>query len=161
MQTNFVGEYEGSLRRRVYKRLTLALFFILPARLTSVFVSLSIISLIFNLRDKQLSEQKRTVERIGRLLNMHLNDKVLMLPQRTCEWYWSVDVLDEKLRVGDDFLSVREMVTTNRLFVKYRHTIVSHLLNCLPKSIALKLQLSKVDKRLALKHGVISAMLYA
>lgn len=161
MQTNFAGEYEGSLRRRVYKRLTLALFFILPARLTSVFVSLSIISLIFNLRDEQLSEQKRTVERIGRLLNMHLDDKVLILPQRTCSWYWSDDVLDEKLPVGDTMLSIREMVATNDLFVRYRHTVMTQLLSCLPRTICFKLRLSKVNNRLALKHDVVNAMLYA
>lgn len=161
MHTNFHVDSMGGFRRRLYKRFTLALFFILPSRLTRVFVSLSIISLIFTLRDSQLSDDSRTVERVGKMLNLHLSESVLMLPQHTCHWYWSQDVIDSRIPMQDGSLSLREMVSNTEQFMKHRQTVLTYLLDALPRSIAVKLELDKPESRLHLKHNITSALMYA
>jgi hypothetical protein len=85
--------YLCNLKNMVLKKLTLFLFFVMPQRLTRVFVNLSLISLIFHVRDISLQEDAHTLDRVGKMLKIHLNKKILILPQRTLMWYWSDEVM--------------------------------------------------------------------
>lgn len=147
-------------KRRMYRRLTLALFFILPSRLTKVFVSLSILSLVFSLRNERLCDYERTVARVGKMLNLHINNSVLLLPHKTCQWYWSDSLLDTSIETQGKILSLREMLVNNEMFLRHRHTIITHLLDSLPKSINIKLGLARTNNRLTLKHNITSALMY-
>ena len=142
----------------VTKHLTLALFFLLPKKLTQVFVSLSIVSLIYNLRNEQLSSSCKSVEHLGKLLRVHIDDSILLLPRQTCQWYWSESVLQESIAEG---VSLREVLIDKKLFLRHRGDVISRLTHTLPKMAAVKLGVGKKRNLIQLKHSVTSAMLYA
>lgn len=150
---------ESNFSSRMYKRLTLALFFILPARLSKVFVNLSIIMLVFKVRQETLQDYDLTMKRIGRMLDVLLNDKVLMLPGRTCQWYWPDEVLDKPMKVDGVVCSLRSMMKDNTTFLKHRGLIVNTLIDNLPKSLSFKLKMNDLNNRLLLKHNITHAVL--
>lgn len=161
MNSTFYSPPVPSIKRKIFKLLTLGLFFVLPSRLTKVFVSLSIISLIFSLRNERLCDDKKTVCRIGKMLNLHMNNGILLLPHKTCQWYWSDRVLDSYLDVNGQYLNMRDMVSSKDMFLRHRSTVINELINTLPKSIVIKMNLNNVSNKLKIKHNITNALMYA
>ena len=150
---------ESNFSSRMYKCLTSALFFILPVRLSKVLVNLSIIMLVFKVRQETILDHDLTMKRIGRMLRVHLNDKVLMLPGRTCQWYWPDEVLDRPMSVDGATSSLRVMMKDNTTFIRHRGLIVNTLIDNLPKSLAIKLKMNDLHNRLLLKHNITHAVM--
>lgn len=151
----------SSLKNRILKKLTLLLFILLPARITRVFISLSIISLIFSVRNSRLASEATTVERVGKMLSLHLDDGVLLLPEQTCSWYWNEDFLGTELKTGHGAYTMRELIKDNHLFIQHRNLVLNALLDSLPKSLFNKLQLRDTTNKLEIKHNITSAFMYA
>lgn len=148
-------------KNRMFKKLTLVLFFILPKRITNVFISLSLISLIFNVRNSSFVSDSIAVSRVGRMLRIHLDESVLLLPEQTCKWYWDDTLLDSRiLNTPKGDFTVRELIQDNRMFIHNRHLVLNCLLNSLPRSLFMKLNLTEIGNRLTIKHNVASAFIY-
>lgn len=150
---------ESDFSRNIYKRLTLILFFLLPVRLSKVFVNLSIVMLVFNVRRQVIQHDDLTMKRLSHMLKIHLDDSVLMLPGKTCQWYWPDEVLDKAIAVGERTLTLRTMIQNNAEFIKHRGLIVNTLIDYLPKSLNFKLKLGELQNRLLLKHNITNAIL--
>lgn len=148
------------LKNMILKRLTLVLFVVLPARVANIFISLSIISLIFNVRNSKLSSDTTTVERVSKMLKLHLDDSLLLLPEQTCSWYWNDELLASKLTAGNSTYTMRELIRDNQLFIQHRHLVLNKLLDDLPKCLVAKLKLRHTPNKLAIKHNITSAFLY-
>lgn len=150
-----------SFQRRFYKRLTMMLFFILPSRLSKVLVNLWIILLVFKVREESIQEHEDTIRRIGNMLHVNLNENVLMLPGKTCQWYWSDDVLDKPLELHGEKQTLRSMILDKGVFIKNRGFIIDKLIDCLPKSISIKIGLGHINNRLMIKHNITTALMYS
>ena len=161
MSTNQPISTKIGLKNQLFKNMTLALFYILPSRITSVFISLSIINLIFSVRNSCLAKDSATVDRVGKMLGLHLDEGILMLPEQTCKWYWSDSFLSTRVKVSDGEHTMRELIADKKLFIRHRNLVLNKLLEALPKSITGKLGLNSGYNRLVIKHNITSAILYA
>lgn len=150
---------ESNFSNRLYKMFTSGLFFILPVRLSKVLVNLSIIMLVFKVRQETILDYDLTMKRIGRMLQVQLNDKVLLLPGQTCRWYWPDEVLDRVMTVGDVTSSLRDMMKDNASLIRHRGLIINTLIDHLPKSLVIKLKMNDLQNRLLLKHNITRAVM--
>lgn len=149
------------IKNKFYKILTLCLFFCLPSKLTNIFVSLSIITMILKLRNTSLLSEELLLVRIEKLLKISLNEQVLLLPEQTISWYWSTKMLETPLEVDGKTATLKEVLTNARTFVKHRNLAMNKLLDSLPKTIQYKLKLTHVENRIAIKHNILNALMYA
>ena len=147
---------------KVLKAITLFLFFLLPSRISRIFVSLSIISAIYTIREDSSYTDRNVIDRIGEILKVHLTDQILLLPQQTLSWYWTPAFFDNcMLQVNGRTLTIREAITDKDDFVKYRNQILNCMLDALPKSFQRKLKLSDRTARMDIKQNIFNAVAYA
>jgi len=149
------------MRNRFFKQLTIGLFFILPVKITNVFVSLSIVSLILKLRELDPTSNERLVKKLGEVLKMNISPDTFLLPQQTFDWYWSPAVLNTPLDFEGRRWTVAELLSDRDSFLKHRNTVMNILLDSLPSAIKIKLGLYANENRLSLKHKIVSAIAYA
>lgn len=148
------------LKHKVFKTVTLVVFFCLPQKLTKVFVSLSIVTMILKLRDRDLHNESNLLVRIEGLLKINLCESILVLPDQTLTWFWGPGVLGKRLQVGDKNMSLYEVLLDGPSLLHNRNQVLDLLLENLPRSIRYKLKLSEVKNRLAVKHNIIGALIY-
>lgn len=150
-----------SIKFKLLKTLTLVVFFCLPRKLTNVFVSLSVVTMILKLRDRDLQSEKTLLTRIEQLLKINLSEDILILPDQTATWFWTKKVLDIEVQVDGSKHPLHELLLDSVVFMHHRHLILNTLLNNLPLSVQYKLKLSNPENRIAVKHNIVSALMYA
>lgn len=161
MFQNRYTQYLCNLNNEIVKRLTLFLFFLLPVKITNVFVSLSLLSLIFSLREENLGDDKDRLDRLSRMLNVHVDKGILLLPTKTMNWYWTDEVMNTMIMtVKGNQRTVKEILADNDLFMYNRNTVTNYLLDTLPKSISVKLALNVPQNRMNIKHNLTSVLMY-
>lgn len=151
----------GGVRTRLLKMITLAVFFCLPRKLTNVFVSLSIVSMVLKLRDKNLQTEQTLLAQIENLLKIHLSENILVLPEQTVYWFWDERILQQQMTVRGDKIALKELLLDPKTFMANSGAAVNVLLSSLPMSVQYKLKLFKVENRLKVKHNIVSALMYA
>ena len=150
----------ANLKIAIVKHATFSLFFILPQRLTSTFVGLSLLSLMYQLRNQSLDKDEPRIERINQLLNVHVDEGILILPKKTLTWYWGNEVINSKLTtVRGRQLTVREILLNNDTLTRNRTMVVNHLLGSLPPAIQIKLKLNNPQNRIKIKHTMMGVLL--
>lgn len=157
------GEYSlfETIKFKVLKSLTLAIFFCLPRKLTNVFVSLSIVSMILKLRDRNITSEQTLLTRIEQLLKINLSENILVLPDQTVTWFWSQRVLATKVQAEGKECSLHDLLIDNASFLKHRNLVLDTLLNSLPLSVRYKLKLFDTGNRIAVKHNIVGALMHA
>lgn len=147
-------------KNRFLKQLTVGLFFVLPVKITNVFVSLSIISLIMKLRKLDPGQNQTLVNKIGELLKIKLSEDIFLLPQQTFSWYWTPTVLNTHLHFDGEEWTLSQLLSDRESFMKHRNTVMNILLDSLPSAIKLKLGLYSLQNRMEMKHRIISVIQY-
>lgn len=149
------------LKFKLFKSLTLTVFFCLPRKLTNVFVSLSIVTMILKLRDRDIQSEQTLLTRIEGLLKINLCENILVLPNQTVTWFWTQQVLAQKVEVRGKIVSLYELLLDGPSLIRHRNLALDTLLNSLPISVRYKLKLSDPENRLAVKHNIVGALMYA
>lgn len=157
MNTYNDKEYMG-LMDRLCKYLTLALFFLLPRRVTSMFVELSISILLLNLREVEGQNLVET-EKLNRLLSSNYDDGIVVLPEYTVKWFWSDSYLNREIELRNGKTTIKEVLVTDDLLKNNFDTIANKLLDNLPLLIKMKLNLSDSRSKLNMKHK-LTRLLY-
>jgi hypothetical protein len=150
-----------TVKFKFLKSITLAVFFCLPRKLTNVFVSLSIVTMILKLRDRNLLSEQTLLTRIEQLLKIHLSESILVLPDQTVSWFWTHQVLATEVQVDGGKHTLQELLFDSEAFMRHRHLVLNTLLTKLPLSVQYKLKLSSAENRIAVKHNIVSALMYA
>ena len=150
-----------TVKFKILKSVTLAVFFCLPRKLTNVFVSLSIVSMVLKLRDRNLQSERTLLTRIESLLKINLSENILVLPNQTVTWFWSQRVLASQVQINGKFYSLEELLLNPDSFLSNRNLVLDVLLDKLPLSVRYKLKLFDVENRIAVKHNIVSALMYA
>ena len=150
-----------TVKFKILKSVTLAVFFCLPRKLTNVFVSLSIVSMVLKLRDRNLQSERTLLTRIESLLKINLSENILVLPNQTVTWFWSQRVLASQVQIKGKFYSLEELLLNPDSFLSNRNLVLDVLLDKLPLSVRYKLKLFDVENRTAVKHNIVSALMYA
>lgn len=159
--TTEAGTYSLYKKNNFFKYLTMLLFFVLPKKIANVFVSLSIMSLVFRLRDSDIVEDPSLKLRIEYILNIHVSQDVLLLPGQTIDWYWNDKLLNEKVEIEGKQIPFKDLITDKVLFMRHRAFVINRLLDHLPKILKMKLGLRNKKNRLSIKHNIVGSLMYA
>lgn len=150
-------------KRSILKNITLFIFYILPKRATSIYVSLSMVALIYNLKEKKFVSEGINNKKLSSVLKIAVNDEIMILPNFTLSWFWADSILDKtvKLELEGKTLSLKSIVASDDLFFKHIRYVLDELIDSLPRSFKSKLNLNNVDSRFQLKHNVMEAVMFA
>lgn len=162
MQSTFDNSITG-FKKKILRNITLFIFYILPKRATSIYVSLSIVALIYNLKDKKFVSGGVNCIKLSKVLQIAVDDEIMILPNITMGWLWNESLLDKNLVLNNNTYSIplKLVITNDELFFKHIRSILDTLIDSLPKSLKNKLNLKNIESRLLLKHNVMEALMYA
>lgn len=149
----------NSLLISIYKNLTLFVFFILPAKVSNIFISLSILSLIYDVRNIDIKEYPISTDKFKTLLNVSFNEEIMLLPQYTVHWFWKESFLNENIRLGNSNVTIREALQKDEFLYTHLRAITDHLVNHIPSLLKYKLNLKDTKSRLIVKHNVMTLLI--
>lgn len=141
-------------------KITLFVFFLLPTKITNIFVSLSIISMIMSIREDKIQSDQNVIDRINEVLKIHLSDNILHLPEQTLNWYWKPELFDSCVVVDNKMKSLKEIILSKDDFNRHRGLVLNKMLDSLPKSIQMKLKLNDPDTRMTIKHNITNTFIH-
>lgn len=144
----------------VQKNLTLFLFLILPNRVASLFVSLSILSLIYDVKNIDIRNHPVDYNKFKSLLNITFNEEIMLLPQYTVNWFWNEDFLNSSILIDNNQISIKEAITNNETLFYNLREITEILLQHIPKVLKYKLNLDSLKEKLIVKHNVMNLLLH-
>lgn len=145
----------------LYKNLTLLLFFILPAKVSNIFVSLSILSLIYDVRKIDIKEHSIDGEKFKTLLNISYNQEIMVLPQYTVNWFWDDQFLNKSVCLKGINMTLKEALQDNKILFNNLRVIVDELLCNIPSTLQHKLGFKQVKRKLEVKHTVMNLLIHA
>lgn len=146
---------------QVNKHITLALFFILPSRVAATFVSLSILALIYNLKKIDVTRKNFNEDKLNQLLKISFSEEIMTLPSYTVHWFWNDDLLNKKVTIDSQQMTLREVISNDNILYKQLRYVTDVLLENLPKSLKFKLNLTETKDRLIVKHNVMNMLMYS
>lgn len=150
----------NSLLISIYKNITLFVFFILPSKVSNIFVSLSILSLIYDVRNIDIKEYPISTDKFKTLLNVSFNEEIMLLPQYTVHWFWKESFLDERIQLGTNNVTIREALQKDEFLYTHLRAITDHLVNHIPSLLKYKLNLKDIKSRLIVKHNVMNLLIH-
>lgn len=154
------GHKCNTFMTRLYKYITLFIFFILPSRVAKIFVSLSILALIYNVKNVDVVKKHYNEEKLNSLLNISFNKEIMILPSYTVHWFWPDQLLQKSIRLDDSDMTLRDIICNDELLHKHLRYITDILLENIPKTLKIKLNLKEAKDRLIVKHNVMNLLIY-
>lgn len=151
----------NSVLSKFYKNLTLMLFFILPAKIANIFINLSILAIIYNIRNLTFCTDKINTNKIHDLLKISVSDDILLLPNYTIHWFWDENFLNTKTIVNSKEYTLRELIKDSELFFSHIRLIIDMFINHLPNSLKIKLGMMKTKNRIIVKHNLMNILIYS
>lgn len=140
--------------------MTLALFFILPTRVASTFVSLSILALIYDLKKIDISKKNYNEDKLNQLLKLSFSEEIMVLPSYTVHWFWNDNILNKRMIIDNQSLTLKDVIQNDNILYKNLRCVTDTLLENIPKSLKLKLNLAETKERLVVKHNVMNLLMY-
>lgn len=150
-----------SLLNKFYKNLTLFLFFILPSKIANIFINLSILAIIYDIRNINFCTDKINTDRIHSLLKVTVSEEILLLPNYTIHWFWDENFLNTKTTINNQEYTLKEIIRDSGLFFNHMRLVIGMFLNHLPNSMKLKLGVSDTKKRIEVKHNLMNILIYS
>lgn len=142
------------------KQIMLFSLFILPKKLTCIYVNLSILALIYHIKNKEFNCNTINTEKFKELLDLTLNEDILLLPNYTYNWIWSDSILHLHLHLADKEILLIDAIKDESIFHTYTKDIVNELLINLPKMFKIKLGLGKYVNDIVMKNKVMNSVIY-
>lgn len=153
-------ELLGMFRIWFYRNMTTAVFLILPNKVSSIFVSLSILSLIYDVRKIDIKECPIADEKFKTLLKVSFNEDIMLFPQHTVHWFWCDQYLDKKIQIKGNNMSIRQALEDNNILFSNLRVIVEELLQNIPPALKYKLGFRITKKKLEVKHTVMNLLIH-
>ena len=144
----------------IYKHMTLTLFFILPTRVASTFVSLSILALIYDLKKVDVKKKNFNEDKLNQLLKMSFSEDIMVLPSYTVHWFWNDNILNKRMTIDNQSMTLKDVIQNDGILHKNLRYVTDTLLENIPKSLKLKLNLAETKDRLVVKHNVMNLLMY-
>lgn len=150
-----------SLLNKFYKHLTLFLFFILPSKIANIFINLSIIAIIYDIRNINFTAEKFHHDKVQNLLKVTISEEILLLPNYTIHWFWDENFLNTKTVINNKEYTLKEIIQDSTLFFGHLRYVIGMFLNHLPQSMKFKLGVTDTRKRIMVKHNIMNILLYS
>ena len=145
----------------IYKNITLFLFFILPSKIANIFINLSILAIIYDIRNINFSTEKINKDKIHNLLKVSVSEEILLLPNYTVHWFWNEDFLNTKTVIHNKEYLLKDVIKDSALFFSNMRLVIDLFLNHLPNSLKLKLGINNTKKRIVVKHNLMNILIYS
>ena len=146
---------------KFYKFLTLVLFFIFPVRLALTFINLSILAIVYDVRNISFNKDKINTDKIHKLLKIAINEEILLFPNYTINWFWSEEFLNSKAETEQGVFTLRELISNPELCSKHLRLVVDMFIDHLPKSLKFKLGVQNIKNRIFIKHNIMTVLTYS
>jgi len=159
MSANLRGKF-NQLITELYKHITLAVFLILPSRVAKVFVSLSILALIYDIKNINVKNKRFNEEKLNRLLNISFNEEIMLLPSYTVHWFWKEEILRKDIVIDDQVMTLKDIILNDKMLYRHLRYVTDILLENIPKTLKFKLNLTETKDRLVVKHSVMNLLIY-
>lgn len=140
---------------RLLKQLTIGLFYILPSRVSKIFISLSMLSLIYHVRNTVVDKNLIDDSKLRDLLDFSFDYELMKLPEYTVHWFWSDSFLNEKINIRGDEISIAEAIVDSSILHSNYKRIIDALLSNVPKTLYRKLGLDSNQNRLVYKQSLL------
>lgn len=150
-----------SLMNKFYKNLTLFLFFILPSKIANIFINLSILATIYDIRNINFCPDKINIDKIHSLLKVTVSEEILLLPSYTIHWFWDESFLNTTTVINSKEYTIKEIIRDSNLFFNHMRLVIGIFLNHLPNSMKLKLGINDEMKRIEVKHNLMNILIYS
>lgn len=144
----------------IYKTITLFVFLILPKRISVIFTSLSIISIILSIQKRKINLEDNNIKKLEKLLNISLCDEILLFPNYTVEWFWNKEFLEQEIVINDKKIKLYEAIAYKDLFNTHIRTILNIFIDNLPRTLKFKLNINNTIDKIYLKHNIMKSILY-
>lgn len=151
----------GSLLNKFYKNLTLFLFFILPSKIANIFINLSIIAIIYDIRNISFSADKINADKVHNLLKITVSEEILLLPNYTIHWFWDEAFLNTTTVINSKTYTLKEVIKDSNLFFSNMRFVIEMFINHLPQSMKLKLGMTNTKNRIIVKHNLMNILIYS
>lgn len=161
MQTLTPCNNTSSLLNKFYKNLTLFLFFILPSKIANIFINLSIIAIIYDIRNISFSADKINIDKVHNLLKITVSEEILLLPSYTIHWFWDENFLNTTTIINDKEYTLKEIIRDSQLFFSHIRFVIEMFINHLPRTMRMKLGVSDIKKRIEVKHNLMNILIYS
>lgn len=150
-----------SLLNKFYKHLTLFLFFILPSKIANIFINLSIIAIIYDIRNITFNIEKINADKVHNLLKVTVSEEILLLPNYTIHWFWDENFLNTKTVINNQEYTLKEIIKDSTLFFGHLRLVIEMFIDHLPHSMKLKLGVTNTKKRIMVKHNLMNILIYS
>lgn len=145
----------------IYKEFTLFLFFILPSRISNVFINLSILSVIYKIRDINFCVDNINRDKITKFFKTYINNDILLLPNYAAYWFWDEKFLNKTIVIDNRTIALCEAIKQKDFFIKHFRLIMNEFIENTPLSLKIKLGLNQPKNRIKLKHSLMEILLYS
>ena len=145
----------------IQKNLTLGLFFVLPTRVSRIFVSLSILAMIYDIREYTYNDHPVDQKKFNELMRMSFNEDIMALPSYTMHWFWRPDFLDTSVTFDGVGMTLKQAILNRDVFLKNRCAIINQFLVEAPKLIQTKLKLDRIKNRRVIENNVVTLLGHA
>jgi hypothetical protein len=143
------------------KEFTLFLFFILPSRIASIFINLSILAIIYKIRDVNFSLDNINKSKLSKFFKTYINDDILLLPSYTTYWFWDERFLNKKILIAGKEMALCEAIKNREIFFKNFRKIMNEFIENIPLSLKIKLGLNNKRNRIYLKHSLMEILMFS
>jgi len=122
------------------------LFFMLPIKFAKIYLYMTVIAFINNIRNNEKLYRDVDIEHFNKLLLITLNPDVFLLPKNTYSIIINDSFLNDKIYYNDKAYTIKEIILDNKLCILYNRIITNKILNSIPYLFKLKLQKIKSFK---------------
>lgn len=151
----------NSILISIYKNLTVLLFFILPTKVSNIFVSLSILSLIYDIKKIDFKDHPLSEDKFRQLLHVSFNEDIMLLPKYTVSWFWNDRMLQDILVINGKTYTLKEALLKDDILFSHLRYITDKLLCHIHPVFKFKLRLKQIHNRLIVKHNVMNLLIRA
>lgn len=152
---NFLNKLLISLQKNV----TIFLFFILPKKVTNVFISLSILTLIFSIRKQINVNSYLDIDKFNYIMKSSFDNSILLLPNYTLSWFWTEEFLNSKIVFDDKTITIRNAIKDDNILYNHLRSILTVFLNNIPSVLKFKLNLNKNKESIIFKHSIMNMLI--
>lgn len=150
-------ERKESISDRICKWMTVVLFFILPKKVSRIFVEISIYTLFLKVRSLD-PHPRIDLDKLNRLLGRNYSPECVALPSYTLSWFWPEDYLDTQVQLHTGACSLREALVDDEIVKRNLSTITLELVERLPSSLRYKLGLGNKLTNIKFKNNLINML---
>lgn len=134
-------------------------FLLLPKKVSVIFTSLSIMTVILNIQNREIKLEKINIEKLEKVLKISFSEEILLFPNYTVDWFWNKTFLEQEIVLENKKIKLYDAVACRELFNNNTKSILDIFINNLPYIIKYKLNINNIIERTYIEHNIMKTML--